>query len=274
MGIFSGCLLASDYDGTLTNSEGIVPDEVKQAIKYFTANGGYFTVCTGRTKQGFHAYSPEWINAPVLLANGAMAYDFENKKTVFLNGISDESIGVLNYIKDNYDDLGIEFYSADFSSYVINPHPRNITHFENQNITYKIVDNFIPEAFPAVKVMVSIGRERCFDFQKFLDSFDMGKIKYIPQYGNFIEIISTQTDKGTGLLSLAEALSIDRKKVFAVGDGANDVAMLQAASVGFVPENGDDYAKKAGDVIVKSNDEFAVADAINKIEEIIKSDSI
>ena len=87
MGIFSGCLLASDYDGTLANSKGQIDKEVQDAIKYFTAEGGYFTVCTGRTKQGFHAYSPELMNAPILLANGSMAYDYGTDKIVFLDGI-------------------------------------------------------------------------------------------------------------------------------------------------------------------------------------------
>lgn len=269
MGIFSGCLLASDYDGTLATRQGIIPEEVKDAIRYFTAEGGLFTVCTGRTKQGFHAYSSELMNAPVLLANGAMAYDFAENKVVFLNGIDKDSIDVLRYIRDNYEGLGIEIYSSAFQSYVINPDERNRAHFDFQSIIYNEISDFPDEVFPAVKVMISVGIERCMDFQSFLDTVPMDKIKYIPQYGNFIEIISTETDKGRGLLKLADIYGIDRTRVFAVGDGANDVTMLKAASIGFVPENGDELAKKAGDIIVRSNEESAVADAIYRIEKMI-----
>ncbi|MBP9988912.1 MAG: HAD family phosphatase [Ruminococcus sp.] len=266
MGIFSGCLLASDYDGTLANSRGEIDKEVRDAIKYFTANGGLFTVCTGRTKQGFHAFTSELMNAPVLLGNGTMAYDFNREKTVFNDGIKEESIDILRAIKDGFSGIGIEYYDSLFSSYVIYPDERTTAHFEFQSIKWNVVDDFNYGTFPLVKVMVSVGKDRCMEFQRFLDSIDMGDIKYIPQYGNFIEIISKSTDKGKGLLKLAQALHIDKSKVFAVGDGANDVTMLKAASIGFVAENGDDYAKKAGDIIVKSNDEFAVADAISKIE--------
>ena len=70
---FNNVLLASDFDGTLKNDAGIITDDVKTSIKYFMDNGGFFTVCTGRIFQGFHLYSPEYINAPVLLGNGAMA---------------------------------------------------------------------------------------------------------------------------------------------------------------------------------------------------------
>ena len=272
MGIFSGCLLASDYDATLTNSEGIIPEEVKKAIKYFTANGGFFTVCTGRTKQGFHAYSKELINAPVILANGAMAYDFEKGQIVCLNGIDKNNMDSVQFIKDNYSGIGIELYGSNFKSYVINPDERNRRHFEFQFIDYTVCDDIPVEVFPAVKIMISVGEERCLDFQKFLDTAPMGGLKYIPCYGNFVEIISKNTDKGAGLLQLAKALGIDKSHVFAVGDGSNDVDMLKAAAIGFVPENGSDLAKNAGDVIVKSNDDFAVADVIERIEELMRKE--
>lgn len=270
MGIFSGCLLASDFDATLTNSQGIIPQEVKDKIKYFTANGGLFTVCTGRTKQGFHAYSKELINAPVILANGAMAYDYEKEEITFLNGVTAEDYDALKYIKENFDGIGIELYGSDFKSYVVNPDERNRQHFDCQFIDYIVCEDIPKEVFPAVKIMISVGRERAEEFQRFLDTAPMGNMKYIPNHGNFTEIISKKTDKGAGLLQLAKALKIDKSRVFAAGDGSNDVDMLKAAAVGFVPCNGDILAKNAGDIIVKSNDDFAVADVIERIEQMIK----
>lgn len=273
MGIFSGCILASDYDGTLADSNGQISDEVRKALKYFTENGGLFTVCTGRTKQGFHAFDSELMNAPILLANGSMAYDYKNGKTVFADCIEKDGEPEIRYIKDNYPDLGIEMYGADFKSYVFNPKPRNVSHFEFQFIDFEVVEDIPESLFPAVKVMILVGEDRCIDFQKFLDSAPLDKIKYIPQYGDFIEFVSKTSDKGRGLLKLAEAYGIDKSRVFSIGDGANDVTMLKAAAVGFVPENGCDLAKAAGNIIVKSNDESAVADAIYRIEKIISEEN-
>ena len=270
MGKFNGCLLASDYDATLTNSKGVIPPEVREAVNYFKKEGGLFTVCTGRTKQGFHDYSPELINAPVLLANGTMAYDFEKEKVVFLLGIGKENADDIRKMAFDFKGAGVEFYSADFRSYVINPDERNRKHFDFQFIKETVVDDVFEEAFPLVKVMVSIGKDRCVEFMDYLDSIKMQGMKYIPQHNDFIEIINKDTDKGKGLLKLAEKLGIEKNRVFSIGDGNNDVDMLKAAYVGFVPANGCERAKAAGDIIVKSNDEFAVADAISKIEEIIK----
>lgn len=270
MGIFDGCLLASDYDGTLTNSEGKVPNEVIEKIKYFNANGGKFTICTGRTMKGFHSYSPEFINAPVLVANGSMAYDYGKGETFFVTGIGSENASVINTIRDGFSGIGIEAYGADFGCYVINPDQRNIDHFGFLKMEYKVVDELPLSAYPLVKIMVSVGNERCFEFQRFLDSIDMGGIKYIPAHGNFIEMVASDADKGKGLLKLAKSLGISENRAFAVGNGANDVDMLKAAAVGYVTANGEPEAMSCGATVVKTNDEFAVADAIEHIEALIK----
>ena len=71
---------------------------VKAALRFFEENGGRFTVCTGRCYLGFHAYSREIINAPVLLANGGMAYDYQRHTVVVDNGIGDEGIAPLRAV--------------------------------------------------------------------------------------------------------------------------------------------------------------------------------
>lgn len=48
----------------------------------------------------------------------------------------------------------------------------------------------------------------------------------------------------------------------AIGDGENDVEMLELASLGIALSNGSDKAKAVANVIGVSNDEDGVADAI------------
>ena len=48
----------------------------------------------------------------------------------------------------------------------------------------------------------------------------------------------------------------------AIGDGENDVEMLELASLSIALRNGSDKAKAVADVIGASNDEDGVAEAI------------
>ena len=47
-GKFSGILLCSDLDGTLTSDGRTISDSNLDAIRYFESEGGYFTIVSGR----------------------------------------------------------------------------------------------------------------------------------------------------------------------------------------------------------------------------------
>lgn len=266
MGKFSGFLFASDFDGTLADSEGNIPEAVKTKIRYYIDEGGYFTVCTGRSKQGFHSFLPDIMNVPVIVANGGMLYDYASDKTAYSYGISEKHIGVLQKIAELYPFICFEMYSDKNNTFVFRLCEESRRHFERQFINYTVVNDFGDAEFPIVKLMLFVGKQHTCEVQSFLSHTDLGDMKFIPSDGDFIELLHKDTDKGKALHKLADKLGVSHSRAFAVGDGSNDADMLKAARIGFVPSNGDAFAKAAGDMIVKSNDEGAVADVIEKLE--------
>ena len=66
---------------------------------------------------------------------------------------------------------------------------------------------------------------------------------------------------------LADSLSIPHNRVYAVGDGYNDIEMLVAAECGFVPCTGSSEALAVAGRVVRSNDEGAVAHVIEILDE-------
>jgi len=269
MGKFSGILLASDFDGTLADSAGGIPEKVRTKIKYFISGGGYFTVCTGRTKQGFHLYDGSIINAPVLLANGIMAYDYKENKTVFGYTVSKKDAEIVGLLQNAFPDICIELYSDEFKTYVININERSRNHFTRQFIEWTEVESVYDAHPPFVKIMLSAGIERAGHIQLFLDNVIRDyHLKYIPSTGEYVEVINRDFDKGRGLMKLARMLSVDKNRVFAVGDGENDVDMLNAAAAAFVPDNGCEKAKSVPHIDVCSNDDGAVAQVIDFIEDL------
>ena len=75
--LFSDVLLTADFDRTLTDTEGKIPQRNLDAIEYFMANGGTFTMNTGRSlpmaRDNVLAKVP--MNAPAILYNGACWFD-------------------------------------------------------------------------------------------------------------------------------------------------------------------------------------------------------
>ena len=57
MGKFDGVLLASDFDDTLYGLDRQVCPRNRKALNYFIAQGGRFTVATGRAHTTFAPYA-------------------------------------------------------------------------------------------------------------------------------------------------------------------------------------------------------------------------
>lgn len=79
---------------------------------------------------------------------------------------------------------------------------------------------------------------------------------------DMLEIVPLGTSKGSGVEMLLDHLGSTAKEVMAIGDGENDVEMLELASLGIALSNGSVKAKAVANVIGASNDEDGVADAI------------
>lgn len=262
---FDNVLLASDYDGTLYNSQGIITPQVREKIAYFIANGGRFTVSTGRSFQGFHAYDKTYINAPVLLANGAMAYDYEKDVISFVTPVGEEIFDALRCLHRKFPSASIEMYSM-FDSFVINNCPTSSKHFTSQGIHFNEVNDPADAKAPWAKVMI-FSENQSFEIQSFLKN-EHPHVRFLPTTGSYIEIMGAGVDKGSGLLKLADTLGIPHNRAYAVGDGFNDVEMLVAAECGFVPCNGSKEALSVADRVVRSNDDGAVAHVIEILDEI------
>lgn len=261
---FEKVLLASDFDGTLKNDSGIITADVKKAIKYFTDNGGLFTVCTGRIFQGFNMYSAEYINAPVLFGNGAMAYDYEAEKIIFNDAIGTEGLDAVNDVLNNFPNTSIEFYNIE-NVCAVNLNEHSERHFTSQGIKFNTVK--APQDAPLPWTKVMIAAHGCSgEVQKILEKHP--EINFLRTTGDYVEILKKGTDKGTGLLKLAEFSGCAKCDTYAAGDGYNDVEMLIAAAGGFVPANGSPEALKVARYITRTNNDGCIAHAIEILDAI------
>ncbi len=264
--IFKNVLLASDFDGTLKNDEGVITPDVIDAIGRFMEKGGIFTVCTGRIFQGFHMYNPKYINGPVLLGNGAMAYDYKENKVIFNDAIGQEGIPVIEDILKHFPNVAVELYNFQ-KVCAINLNSHSEQHFTSQGINFEIINSPKEATLPWTKVMIAAhGCSQ--DVQKLLDNHP--EINYLKTNGDYVEILKKGVDKGTGLLRLARALACKEQDTYAAGDGYNDVEMLVAANGGFVPENGSEEALRVARYVTRSNNEGCIAHTIEILEELYK----
>ena len=120
MGKFDGMLLLSDYDNTLVYTEealrsgGPRPPMSRRnlsAIRRWMAEGGRFSVATGRALEAFRRHAHEVpVNAPVIVDNGGAIYDLERGTYVVKNFLPAEAAVHIAAVAERFPHVALELY--------------------------------------------------------------------------------------------------------------------------------------------------------------------
>lgn len=79
---------------------------------------------------------------------------------------------------------------------------------------------------------------------------------------DFIDVTERHSDKGTGLVAIAEAAGIDVRETIAFGDGGNDLSMMRAAGLSVALGGAFDEVKREASYVTGDVDADGVASAL------------
>ena len=272
MGIFEGCLLACDIDGTLMESGYINPKNIEK-IEEFMSEGGMFSISTGRSIGAISDVLAVIKNiSPSVVANGCMVYDYNNDEIIFETVLPQSEHCFAKFIKDLDFDIGIEIHCGP-EVYTLKRNERTTLHqvyekFQAPDIEFDDIDSYkwhkavfifnCPEDRERVKELLS-------DMDKnsvFIDTSVIinGEFQY------YIEQLPMGVSKAYSLKKLCESFSIKDDGLFAIGDYYNDIEMLKLADVSAVPVASPDDVKELAEHITCSCKDGAVADFIEYLK--------
>lgn len=249
MGKFEGVLLASDFDNTLVHTQGALDagtTEIppmcarnREALDYFTRNGGYFSVSTGRALPAFARYASGLpINAPCIIANGAGLYDFrtgEYVETAFLDARTRTHVATL---LERFPDLPFEIYHVDRRIHAMHPNRYIEAHEHLTRAKTVTVEDFAEVDFPLVKLLFEDERKALDEIYAFIRAQDWSKnYELIYSADNLLEMTAKGATKGEMVLRLARRLGVERQDLYCIGDHSNDISMAEVSSARFAPEN-------------------------------------
>ena len=261
-------LIATDLDDTLLNAQSDINPRVLSALRAAMAAGCGVTLCSGRMLEAMLPLAERiGVNAPMLLYNGAMAYDIATGETLFAQRLPFETA------------LGIVELSERMGCYIqaypgMGYYCRKVTEY-----TRRYANSIRVEATPVGKPLSEWMRENPSDMQKLLlidtpEGADRAQAKlraayptgagFLKSKPQYIEITPEGVDKGRSLLKLAELLGLQADEVMAFGDGQNDISMIKAAGTGVCMANGCPESRAAADRIAPSNLEDGVAVVIEE----------
>ena len=258
-------LLASDLDGTLIADNFDIPLRNLEAIKRLKEMGGYFCIASGRSMLSGRRYIRETEpNAPCLMINGAVIYDFQKEKIIWDNPLNKESLQYVEMIHKQFPEIGIEAFGAK-QIYVENLDPYVKQHIKNEGFAYeKCHIHGIKSRL--YKILFAMHADKMEEVRSFVDSISYEGVNFVATSKNYFEMIPDSVNKGISFLKLSEIMGIERENTFAIGDYYNDIELLSAAGTGAAAVNAPDDVKQHADIIVGHCNHGAVADFISQIE--------
>ena len=248
MGKFDGVLIASDFDNTMVYTEGAlrsggpvpaISRENRDAIGYFMAQGGTFSVATGRALPSFASgMDGVPMNGPTVLFNGAAIYDFpagRYLRTAFLPERIRDHVRQLSQLMPG---LTFEIYHDDNSIHVVNPNEITARHLHLTHTPSQQIASLDEAPSPISKLLFEEEPQRLRQLEEAIRAQDWSReYEVVASAVNLLEITARGANKGGMVRRLADLLDVARENVICVGDHANDISMLTWAGQGYAPAN-------------------------------------
>ena len=248
MGKFTGVLIASDFDNTLIYTvnalKGLeaMPEllpENREAIEYFMAQGGTFSIATGRALPSFNGVRQGLpMNGPTILFNGAAIYDFQKNEYLYTAFLPDTVRPHITQVLDAWPQAAAELYHNDNAIFALHPNELTLAHLHITHEATTMVDSLDQVPSPISKVLFEIAPQHLDELYRYILAQSWASLyEVIPSSVCFLELTAKGASKGEMVQRLARRLNVSMENVYCVGDHANDLGMLALSAIPFAPEN-------------------------------------
>lgn len=259
-------LVALDLDGTVVHRDGSFDPEVGEAIRALHAAGHAVVVATGRavdsTLPVIEALRirPEWV----ICCNGAVTLKRDPLGDRGYRRAAVESFDVtevLTRIRSHmlHAKYGVETAAGQFL--YTEEIPAGTLPNDRKRVPF---EQLLGQQ--ATRVLVVSPDHALEEFLRIVDTMGLTRVSYAIGYTAWLDIAPEGITKASALETVRQRLGIDRSRVFAAGDGNNDIQMLQWAG-----RHGDavamgqaiDSVRAAASRVVGSIDEGGLAEALH-----------
>ncbi len=271
---FEKTVIATDLDGTFFGTGARLVQRNLDAVRYFTENGGHFTIATGRFPYHVRLVFPQvadYINLPAATCNGSCLYDFAKDRELYVRTIPSQlMIELERFVTDNEPSAALrasssEHYFTCTPSGLKNPYIRS--EFEKIETSAKRVlpiEEWQGKIFYKTVVRADedvIDRLKPKVAERFADRL------YVTQSAKtLIDIQIAGSDKGKCLRELVRDELGNGYTLYTCGDYINDMEMHLAADVSVCPSNAHPEIKKMCKLCLGTNDDGLIADLVEYLD--------
>ena len=248
-------LVVTDLDGTLWERPEKIPRRTLAAVAELERRGVPLLVATGRrvasTRDPLAAVS---LAPPAVVLNGGLGVDLASGERFHRGGFATvDASGVLAAFLE----WGIEpcvYVDHDARSVWVGDAPS--THAEHLagfggDVGVGLLERVVVDEHVLAFAVLGIAEDQAEGVGRALAAIATPHVSPDRQYGGHtITVAPTGLSKWDGVEAYCASSGIDPRAVLAIGDGPNDVELLDAALVAVVPEDAHETARAVADHVV------------------------
>lgn len=267
-------MIVLDLDDTLLQDDGTLSSRNKQALMAAQETGVKVVLASGRPTYAMRTLAEELelarFGSYILSFNGAKIINWKSQVEAFSSTLSPETAHAL-YAMSIEEGVSALTYVGDE---IVTASANEYTSIESQITGMKVVEvsSFVEAVqVPVVKVLMVADPDTLVIVEKKLKAQLAGELNVMRSKPFFLEFTEDGVNKGTSLNHLIQQLGIERSEVIAMGDGYNDIAMLEFAGLGVAMGNAPEEIKQMADYVTDTNMNDGVAQVV---EEFILQESV
>lgn len=267
--------LFCDMDGTLLNSKTRVTASTARALQAAKERGVTIVIATGKARPAaMAALEPVGLlgpggvvslQSPGVFLQGLMVYGTEGR--VIHSALLREDVCIEGYQFAEEHRVALVGFSGD-RCVTLADHPKvrdlHAIYYEPKAEVLPSIEELLSQA-PMSKLLFYDTAEGVKDFIRPHWALAVGGRATITQaMPDMLEILPHGASKGAGVKILLDHLGVQPEEVMAIGDGENDIEMLQLAGMGVAMANGTARTLAVADATVASNDDDGVVEAVER----------
>lgn len=261
-------LVALDVDGTLLTHRGDVAPEVVDAVRAAAARGHEVMLATGRSLVETIPVLrqldiwPEYVvssNGAMLLKRDPLADDGYVKH--FVETFNPEK--VLKLIKGHLPEGCYAVEDEDGNYYYTEPIPGVDPNLLAHQVDFDGLLNL-----NATRVVVVSPDHDTEDFLQVVERIGLKQVSYTIGWAAWLDIAPEGVSKASALEKVREALGFPRSRIFAAGDGNNDIQMIEWAAElgrGVAMGNAEPEVKEVANEVCGNVQDLGLLEALNKL---------
>lgn len=261
-----------DVDGTVVNQKGLIPESAKKAIKIAVENGHKLVVCSGRSLFQLPQKLLDLGFCGMITAAGAQV--IADGKEIFHAVIDEEH---RKFITEYMEKYNFAYCFQTDQGFVLSKknEARIRTIMGDMGITTEHLKQLVGEFFIREDVWNDAREEKLIYYDA---PFSVARVHadLEPYFDTVRSSLSGADDycgevgingihKATGMKTYLDYVGISRENSIAIGDGPNDLQMMEYAGIGVAMGNAMDEVKERADMVTAHIDEDGIFLALKKL---------